>query len=249
MEQSFSERLAAQLKVSEDELRERQKADWEKLQSIQESVNAQPDGALPSLETIEVMERQALTELQRIDWELASEGSSDMAADQASAFQADELRVKALQLARDLAKLRLDVAKERQATPKSPGTTSQDKLVTQMASLELGIAEANMQAAEVELTAKKQLAKNLPMERAKRLSDRRAVVEKQLKVLPAKKELAKQLVQSQQSSDLLAQQIRDLEMQRIQHQSKSAELNELLEVVRQTLATKLPPKLTPKSIN
>jgi len=249
MEQAFSERLAAQSKVSEDELRERQKADWEKLQSVQAAVNQQADGAIASPETIEALERQALTELQRIEWELASDGSGNSGADQPNAFQADELRVKALQLNRDLAKLRLDVARERQSNSKGPGTAAQDKLVTQMASLELGIAEANLQASEVELTAKKQLAKDLPAEQMKRLNDRRAVVEKQLKALPSKKELARQIAQSQQSSDLLAQQIRDLEMQRIQHQSKSTELNELLEIVRQTLASKSPPKLAPKSID
>jgi len=250
-EQSFSERLAAQLKASEDELRERQKQEFEKSQSAQAVINEQTDGIMPSLETLELLERGALTELQRVEWQLASEGSSAAQDDSPDAFQADELRLKALRLTRDLVELKLKAARERQANMggRSPESVSQDKLVVQVLVLELSIAEAHLQAAEVDLVAKKRLAKTEPQERMKSLSHRQAVVKSQLKSLPTKKEMARQLAQVQQTTDQLAQQIRELEMQRFQHQSKSVELQTLLEVVRQSLSQKPQSKVAPNAIN
>lgn len=252
LEQSFSERLAAQWKASEDELRERQKQEFEKSQLARKTIDEQTDGNLPSLETLELLERGALTELQRIEWELASESSSAGQGDTAQRYQADEFRLKALRLTKDLAELKLKAARDRQANPagRSPESASQDKLVVQVLALELSIAEAQMQAAEVELAAKKQLAQTMPQEQRKRMNERRLAVEKQIQSLPVKKELAKQLVQIQQTSDQLAQQIQELEMQRFQHQSKSVELQTLLEVVRQSLSPQAPPpRAAPKSIN
>lgn len=250
LEQSFTERLAAQVKAAEDELRERQKLDWEKSQSIHSAISARSEDQIPSLETIELLERQALTELQRIDWEIASAGTEAKPKDLSASFQADELRVKALQLTRDLAKLILDSTRERQGkAPASPATAAQEKTAVQVASLELSIAEANLQAAEIDLALKKQLAKELPQSKLDGLKNRRMVVEQQLKNLPSKKEMSKQLAQIQQNGDLITQQIRELETQRFQHQSKSAEQQSLLEIVRQALSPQAPQRSTPKSIN
>lgn len=252
-EQTFSERAAAQLQAAEDELRERQKRDWEKSNAIQAEGSKQSESPIPSLDTIEQLERDAFSELQRIDWELAAEETALDTTDQPDAYAVDELRIKAQELTRDAVGLKLKAARDRQskAVGRSAATdaAAQDmQLAVQLLTLELSIAETQLKAAELELAAKKESLRTQSDTRIKNLKARRAIVEAQLQSMPPKKEIATQVAQLRQSSNQLAEQIREMEMQRFQYQSQYSGQQALLDVVRQALSPQSLSKPAPKSI-
>jgi len=247
-EQTFIERIAAQLQTTEEELRNRQKQNWIRLNAVQEDLDVDAGGVVPSLDTIDALERDCLLELQRIEWEVASERATQKAdpgnSMAASQIKVDELRLKAQQLARDSIRLKLESAQKKYASDKAQrdrgqsvsGDPADSALTVQLLANELKVAETNLQAAELELTIKKEMAQNSSAEQMAKLSARREAVEAHLNSLPKMKELARQVAQSFDNTDQISEQIREIEAQRFQYQTKMVEQQALLDLIRQAMS-------------
>lgn len=262
-EQSYVEQIASQLQKAENDLRKKQTDGWKSLSEIQTDADLQSIESIPSPETIEQLERACLTELQRIEWDLASydpsiESKPPAEKSGAEPFQADQLRLKAQKLSRDSVQLKLKAAQTRHAsvralTDKSPGAEANkldSELTVKLLTLELQIAEAQVQAAELELAAKRQSGGKTPALSLSGLKDRQKVVQAQLQTLQKQKSLAHQIGQIRKTNDQLADQIREIEMQRFQHQSKSVEHQALLGLVHQALNPQAPSsRSAPKSLD
>jgi hypothetical protein len=261
LEQTYVERLAAQLQKTEEELRDRQKQQWMHLNEVQEDLGAGAGGVVPSLDTIDALERDCLLELQKIEWETAAEKTMEKSKQANSLLsnqiKVDELRLKAQQLARDSIRLRLESAQKNYASEKSQrdrgqsvsGDPAELALTVQLLANELKVAETNLQAAELELTIKKEMVQNSAAEQLAKLSARRDAVQMHLSTLPKMKELARQVAQSYSSTDQISEQIRAMEAQRFQYQTKMAEQQALLDLMRQAMSPQSESKGSGKRID
>jgi chromosome segregation ATPase len=256
-EQTYIERIAAQLRSAEEELRNRQKQDWIDLNTVQDQMDEDAGGLVPSLETVDAMERECLLEIQRIDWDLASEEAEERNPAVDRQLQADEIRLKAQQLARDSIRLKLEAEQKKYMLDKSRGERGQvssaevaaSASAVQILANELKVAEAYLQAAELELTFKTEMAENSASRRVEKLKTRREIVHSHLKTLPKLKELARQVAQSYDSTDQISEQIREIEAQRMLYQTKMVEQQAMLDLIRQAMSPQSSPKSPSKTID
>ncbi len=263
LEQTYVERIASQLQSAEDGLRKKQADGWEELSEIQAKAGVQSIEAVPAPDTLNQLEKDCLTELQRIDWDLASirpdQGGAPEVAQETSSrdpYEADTLRLKALKLSRDSVQLKLTAAQSRHAVIKASTDNSQaaaatkidSELTVKLLALELQIADAQSKAAELDL-AEKRSKPAAPGSSFQALTGRKQVVQFQLEKLQKFKALSLAIIENQKANEQLASQIRELESQRFQHQSRSVDHQALIDVVQSILNPDARSQAASKSID